>query len=259
MLPVIQVGPLVLQTPFLILIAGIWLGLTASERYARRQAYDANRLSDLILVGLAAGLLGARLSYAALQPAAFSGNLLSILSPTPTMLDPLGGLVVGILAAVIYAQRKQMALWQTLDALTPGLAVFFIALGVAHLASGEAFGAKTSLPWGIYLWGEVRHPAQIYEILGATANVVVAHRLHAAKHRPAGVFFLGWAALTALMRIFLEAFRGDSLMWPGGLRPAQIGAWSILAIVLILLGKRWQEAPTPSTPETAVTDSRVER
>lgn len=258
MLPVIQVGPLVLQTPSLILIAGIWLGLTASERYARRQAYDANRLSDLVLVGLVAGLLGARLSYAALQPAAFAGNLLSVLSPTPTMLDPLGGLVAGILAAVIYAQSKQMPLWQTLDALTPGLAVFFIALGVAHLASGEAFGAKTSLPWGIYLWGEARHPAQIYEILGATVSAVVVYRLHAAKHRPAGVFFLGWTALTALMRIFLEAFRGDSLMWPGDLRPAQIGAWLILAVVLINLGKRWQETPTPSTPETAAIDSQVE-
>lgn len=257
MLPVIQVGPLVLQTPFLILIAGIWLGLTASERDARRQAYDSNRLSDLVLVGLVAGLLGARLSYAALQPAAFAGNFLSVLSPTPTMLDPLGGMAVGILAAVIYAQSKQMPLWQTLDALTPGLAVFFIALGVAHLASGEAFGAMTSLPWGIYQWGEARHPAQVYEILGATIIAVVAYRLHAATHRPAGVFFLGWAALTALLRIFLEAFRGDSLMWPGGLRPAQIGAWSILAVALIVLGKRWQEAPTPITPETTAIDSQV--
>ena len=258
MLPVIQIGPVVLQTPFLILIMGVWLGLTASERYARRQAYDANRLSDLVLIGLVAGLLGARLSYVALQPAAFDGNLLSILSPTPTMLDPLGGMVVGILTAVIYAQRKKLPLWQTLDALTPGLAVFFIALGIAHLASGEAFGAKTNLPWGINLWGETRHPAQIYEILGATASLVVVYRLHAAKHGPAGVFFLGWAALTAFTRIFLEAFRGDSLMWPGGLRPAQVGAWLVLAIVLILLGKRWQEVQTPGTPETASIDSRVE-
>ncbi|MFA5837083.1 MAG: prolipoprotein diacylglyceryl transferase family protein [Bellilinea sp.] len=257
MLPVIQIGPLVLQTPFLILIVGVWLGLTTSERYARHQAYDANHLSDLVLVGLVAGLLGARLSYAALQPAAFSGNLLSILSPTPTMLDPLGGLVVGILAAVIYAQRKQLPLWQTLDALTPGLAVFFIALGVANLASGEAFGATTNLPWGINLWGETRHPAQIYEILGATASAVVVYRLQLAKHWPAGVFFLGWTASTALMRVFLETFRGGSLMWPGGLRPAQIGAWLILAVVLIILGKRWQAVPAPTAPDTATIDPQV--
>jgi len=257
MLPVIQVGPLVLQTPFLILIMGVWLGLAASERYARRHAYDANRLSDLVLVGLVAGLLGARLSYAAIQPAAFASNLLSILSPTPTMLDPLGGMVVGILASVIYAQRKKLPLWQTLDALTPGLAVFFIALGVAHLASGEAFGAMTNLPWGINLWGETRHPAQIYEILGATASAMVVYRLQAAKHGPAGVFFLGWTALTAFMRIFLEAFRGDSLMWPGGLRPAQIGAWLILAVVLIILGRRWREVQTPPAPDAATNDSQV--
>ena len=257
MLPVIQIGPLVLQTPFLILIVGIWLGLTASERFARRHDFDTNRLSDLVLVSLVAGLLGARLSYAAIQPAAFAGNLLSILSPTPTMLDPLGGLVIGVLAAIIYAQRKQLPLWQTLDALTPGLAVFFIALGFVHLASGEAFGATTNLPWGIHLWGETRHPAQIYEILGATASAVVVYRMLVTKHWLAGVFFLGWAAATALMRVFLEAFRGDSLMWPAGLRPAQIGAWLILAVVLIILGRRWQEVPTRVTPETATIDPQV--
>jgi prolipoprotein diacylglyceryltransferase len=254
MLPVLPLGPFVLQTPFLILIAGVWLGLTASERYAHRHVYDANRLSNLALASLVAGLLGARLSFVAGHPAAFTGNLLSILSPTPTMLDPLGGLFVGILAAVIYAQRKKLPLWQTLDVLTPGLAVFFIALGVAHLASGEAFGAKTSLPWGINLWGETRHPSQIYEILAASAIAVVLYRLQATIRWPAGVCFLVWTALTAFMRIFLEAFRGDSLIWPGGLRPAQIVAWLILAAALTLLGKRWPEVPPVVPPVSAPTE-----
>jgi len=254
MLPVLQLGPLVLQTPFLILIAGVWLGMTASERYARRRAYDTNRLSDLVLVGLVAGLLGARLSFVAGHPAAFTGNLLSILSPTPTMLDPLGGLFVGILAAVIYAQRKKLPLWQTLDVLTPGLAVFLIALGVAHLTSGEAFGAKTSLPWGINLWGETRHPSQIYEILAASAIAVALYRLQATIRWPAGVYFLGWTALTAFMRIFLEAFRGDSLLWSGGLRPAQIVAWFILAAALTFLGKRCREVPLAVPLDSAPTE-----
>jgi prolipoprotein diacylglyceryltransferase len=41
--------------------------------------------------------------------------------------------------------------------------------------------------------------------------------------------FLAFIALTAGSRLFLEAFRGDSVVIIGGLRSAQIAAWLVLA------------------------------
>jgi prolipoprotein diacylglyceryltransferase len=51
---------------------------------------------------------------------------------------------------------------------------------------------------------------------------------------PPGILFLNFSALTAGARLFLEAFRGDSALMFGGLRLAQVIAWIVLALVLII-------------------------
>ncbi|HZW04475.1 MAG TPA: prolipoprotein diacylglyceryl transferase family protein, partial [Anaerolineaceae bacterium] len=158
MLPVLNVGPLVVQTGGLILLLGVWLGLTTGEKAAPRFGVDPTRLYNLALIALVAGVLGARLAFAARHPQAFSGNPLAVLSPTPTMFDLGGGVLVGLIAGLIYGQRQRLRLWSTLDALTPAFAVFALAFGVMQLATGNGFGSPTNLPWGIELWGAVRHP-----------------------------------------------------------------------------------------------------
>lgn len=243
MLPVLQVGPLAIQVPGLVLLLGLWLGLNLAERHASKRGIDPNILNNLVLIGLLAGVLGARLVYAARYPAAFAASPFSLFSLNPGLLDPLGGAVVGMIAALIYANRKQLGLLPTLDALTPLLAVMAVAMGFAHLAAGNAFGRPTGLPWGIELWGEVRHPAQIYETLAAIALLVI---FWPARQRystwKAGMYFLTFTASSAAVRIFLESFRGDSALTDYGLRVAQLFAWAILAISLFAVHKI-QQAP----------------
>lgn len=238
MLPILHIGPLTLQTSGLIVILGLWAALTVIERFAKKNLQDASTISNLTFLALAAGLIGARLSYAGANIKAFSGTLGSLFSLTPTMLDPLGGLAVGLITALIYGQRKKLALWPTLDTLTPGIAIFLIFTGLADLASGRGFGVPTSLPWGIELWGETRHPTQIYAALSALAAVLLIYVQQRRGASLSGVIFLSWLAFTAFMRILLEPLRADSVIWAGGLRAAQLAGWAILAIAMILLGQR---------------------
>lgn len=231
MFPVLQVGPLALRTPVLFLLAGVFLGLSLAERHAARRGVDPARLYPLVLVVLLAGVLGARLSYAAGQAAAFRSAPLSLLSLDSGLLDPWGGLAAGLLAALVYGQRKRLPFWSTLDALTPALAVSAIAVGLAHLAAGSAFGAPVSLPWSVLLWGVRRHPSQVYEILSALAILGLLWPRFRREARP-GELFLLFIAISAGARLFLETFRGDSLPVFGGMRLAQIVAWLVLAAAL---------------------------
>lgn len=251
MLPVVQIGPLVLQTPGLILILGVWLGMIAIERFAKKNQRDVNHLSNLVLWMLAAGILGARLSYAAANAPAFAGNWKSLFSLTPTMLDPFGGFMVSIITGLIYGQKAKLNPWTTLDDLTPGLAVMMVFIGLSNLASGRGYGIPSDLPWSVKLWGESRHPAQIYAILFALGLGVVYYLQQKRTPWPAGVLFLTWLSLTALARILLEPFIANSTTLTGGLRSAQVAALLILAGALILLGKRLNQPLTNGAAPTA--------
>ncbi len=167
MLPILNVGPLALQFPGLVLLLGIWLGLSLSERYAARFQSQANILYNLALGSLLGALIGARLVYAVRFSEIFLADPASLISLNPGLLDASGAVAGGLLFALVYGQRNHLSFWHTLDALTPALAVFAIAWHLANLASGSGFGAPSQLPWSIDLWGAARHPVQIYEALAA--------------------------------------------------------------------------------------------
>jgi phosphatidylglycerol---prolipoprotein diacylglyceryl transferase len=113
----------------------------------------------------------------------------------------------------------------------------------------------TQVPWGIELWGAVRHPTQIYAILAAISiALIVWPRKSKGDHkglRQPGVLFLTFLALTATARIFIETFHGDSVLLPGSVRALQVFAWFVLAVSLWLLGKRLS---APNTAKTLYTE-----
>ena len=231
MLPYINIFGAAIAFSPLIILMGIWVGISMAEKHAPRHNLSPDVLYNLIFIGLVAYVLGGRLGYAAQNPSAFAEDLLSLFSRNFGLFDPISGAVVGLIAVVIYGQRKQLDLWQTLDALTPALAVLMIASPLANLASGNGFGAPSSLPWAIRLWGEFRHPVQIYEAIGAA---VILWAILPAIRKPTrnGMNFLTFTAYTALARLFFEGFRGSSPVTVLGLRTVQLAAWVILALAL---------------------------
>ncbi len=229
MFPILQIGPLALQTPGLMYLLGLWFGLSLAERFAPKRGISADALYNLVFTGLIAGIIGARLGYVLQYPNAFLTAPLSLVSLNPGLLDPFSGFAAALIASLVYGARKKLEVWNTLDALTPFFAVFMIGVALANAASGAAFGMETSLPWGIELWGAKRHPAQFYELGGAILILLALGPRSKDSSAPAGTLFLIFIALTAGFRLFFEAFRGDSALILGGIRAAQVIAWLVLA------------------------------
>jgi len=238
MMPILQLGPLALPLPPLITLAGIWVGLTFSERYASRQGLAAEQVFNLALMALISGVIGARLAYFARNPIALAAEPLALLSRDLGLFDPAGGLLIGGISAIIYAQWRKIPVWPLLDALTPALAVISVAISLSHLAAGKPYGIEAELPWSIELWGARRHPYPIYEAITSLATLWVTWpgRRLPSPQLP-GTNFLRFLSLSAFFHLFLEALRGDSPLLPGGLRAIQVGAWFVLALSLYLQGK----------------------
>lgn len=242
MLPTISIGPLFLQTPGLALLAGVWVSLNLIEKRAKELSLNVEVISALVFYSLVVGIIGSRLAYAAQFPDVYWENPLSIFALNTTTLAPLEGFVIGLVLAFVFGQRKELALRPTLDALTPGLSDFMVAWGVSHGLSGDAFGAASDVPWAITLWGKARHPVQIYETLLALGVFILVWK-YSLKIPGAGINFLYFLSLSALSRLFLEAFRGDSLMWLGRFRAAQVVSLLIVLISLWLM-RAWVSSET---------------
>ena len=238
MFPYLRLGPFLLQLPLLALLVGLWIGLTFIEREAARLNSNKEKISSLVFYGLIGGIAAARIAYAAQYASVYLSNPFSLLSLNTNTLLPEAGLLFGILIAVIYAYRQKLPFRKTLDALAPGLAFFMIMIGVSHLLSGNAYGAPTRVPWAVYLWSDYRQPTQIYEIFFALVifTIILPHIIPATAP---GLRFVQFIALSAIARVFVEAFRGDSAILFDGYRTAQVVGLAILVVCLALL-RNWE-------------------
>lgn len=221
----------------ILLIAALWIGLALAERRSERHGISKDALNSLTFYSILAYVIGGRVLYALANLSAFASSPLSLFSPNADLFDPIGALISAVLFGLIYGKRQNLSFWGTLDALTPIFAILAIGIALAHLAAGTAYGGPTGLPWRIELWNATRHPTQIYELI---ASLIILGLIWFQKSdSPSGILFLNFAALTAGARLFLEAFRGDSILVLGGFRVAQIVAWMVLALVM-LMGERIQ-------------------
>jgi phosphatidylglycerol---prolipoprotein diacylglyceryl transferase len=244
MFPVLHIGPAAINTSSLLLILGIFFGLNLSEHFTRQRGENPDALTNLVLLTGLAGLGTARLTYAVAHLALFQNNLTGLVSLDPSLLNPWGGFAGASIAALIYGQRKHIRFCTTLDRLTPFLAVIAVFIGLAHFASGQAFGSPTSLPWAIDMWGAKRHPSQIYETSGAIAIFLLLWKQYR-TNRVSGTLFLKFFALTSGLVVFLSAFRGDGRLILGTFRQEQLLALVFLGVALLIL--EIESSPRKST------------
>ena len=233
MFPYFRLGSWLIQMPFLALLVGLWGGMILLEHETKRMKLNPSMVANLVIYSTVAGIIGARLGYALQFRALYASKPLSLLALSPTTLSPSMGFLVGLITFWILIDHQNLPVRPVLDALAPGLALFMVFLGVAHILSGDAYGAPTRVPWAIRLWNEYRHPSQFYETFTALIIFLVILKRFP-KPDGAGLNFGLTIALTAASRVFLETFRGDSVFWPAGFRAAQV-----IALVLMAVGFYW--------------------
>ena len=217
---------------YILLVVALWIGLTFAEKRCERHDISKEQLNSLTFYSLFGFIIGGRVLFALGNLSAFSQSPLSIFSPNPDLFDPAGGALSAFLIGFVYGNRQKLAFWAALDAITPIAATILAGLSLAHLAAGTSFGSPTDLPWGMDLWNATRHPTQIYEFF---ASFLILGWVFLPKPDSAsGILFLHFTALTSGSRLFLEAFHGDSTLIFGEFRLAQIVAWGLLAVTLLL-------------------------
>jgi phosphatidylglycerol:prolipoprotein diacylglycerol transferase len=245
MSPYLSIFGFSLQSYPLLLLLAVWAGLWLSARQARRLGLDGDHIYNMGFYALLATLLGARLAYVLGHWSAYGGALLSALSPTTTAFSWPEGAVVGGLVTIIYWLRYRLPVGITLDAIAPGLTLALSLERLGAFLDGRNFGEPTTLPWGVSMWGEVRHPVQVYEMVALL--VILGILWWRRERRPFdGYSFVLFVALYAGSRLFLEAFRAGAPLMSGGLRAVQVGALGVmLGAVWYLYRRQFADVPGP--------------
>lgn len=241
MFPVIDLGPFAIQAPGLILILSLLIGTWLTGKLAASLGTNGEVIENGFLIALIAGILSARIGFHLQNPSVFLENPLSLLSLTPTMLNPNFGVLVAVLAAFITAQKNHLPLWPTLDTLTPLILLVFMGVHLANFASGDAFGLPTSLPWGVRLWGQVRHPVQLYALfLGLVVFIWLSIKtrwLAVTGYLQSGTLTLVVIAALSGITLFTRAFVAEKTTL-GRFDILQLGGFILLALTLWLIYRK---------------------
>jgi len=231
---VLNLGPLSIPLPEFILLIGFWAGSALSERRAKLYYLDPNVLEPLLWTSLGLGLIGARLSFIARYPYAFKGQLRSIISLNPGLLDPVGGFLIAAFAGYIIITRRNLLLWTVLDSLTPFFGIMAAAVHLSRFASGNGYGSLSTLPWAVNLWGSNRHPVQLYLCGAAILTLIGVMQISYLKQPFPGNIFLSFTMATVGYFLFLSRYQAPGKILFEGLRVNQIVSWVILCFTLLL-------------------------
>jgi phosphatidylglycerol:prolipoprotein diacylglycerol transferase len=237
----LHLGPTITVHTYGVLLAIAFLaGLWVASRQAKRAGLDANRITDMAVWVLIAGLLGAKLVLFALDWRAYLQRPLDLLWSGGVFY---GGLIGGILVAWWYARHYRLPGWQTADVLAPGV-VLGQAIGrLGCLSAGCCWGKPTQVPWAITFtdinaarqvgtpMDTPLHPSQLYESFAAFLIFLLLLWL-APRKRFHGQVTLVYVALYSAVRFALEFLRGDADRgtWLGGL----VSTSQIIALVCLL-------------------------
>ena len=234
----IQLGPLLLTWHGLFSLLGILATVRIGQILLRADGIAPERVYDMAIWIVIAGLLGARLLYVWENYQQFVGAWQKIIYLNEGGISQWGGIFGGLLGAYLWCRRSRIDYRKVLDAVGPVTALGFAIGRVGDIINGEHHAIATNLPWGVEYVnartlgqpGRVVHPEVAYELiwnLAVFATAMLTYRWFK-RRLPLGVTGLIWLSAFAAGRFALSFLREDSLIF--GLRQAQ---WASLLMILV--------------------------
>lgn len=217
---------------------GMILAMVVVIKRANSYGIDPNKVLDIIIIAIPAGVIGARLYYVLFNWDFYQGDLYKIINIRGGGLAIHRGLIVGILAAVLLCLLWRIRILPALDLGMPGVAIAQAVGRWGNYFNKEAYGTPTDLPWAIIIEGQRVHPTFLYESLWNLGLFLFLIWFEKRKKYDGQVFLL-YVMLYSIARFFIEGLRIDSLMF-GPIRVAQgISAVAfVISLIILLLNKK---------------------
>ena len=257
----------------IVIVTGMMIAIWIAQREAKRTGQNPEQYLDLAMIGIAAGILGARIYYVIFAWDYYKDDLLSIFNIRQGGLAIYGGIIGACIAVVIYSRKKKQNFSLLMDTASMSIVFGQIMGRWGNFFNREAFGDYTNNLFAMQLpvsavraneitqkmWDHVVtvngveyiqvHPTFLYESLW---NVGVLLFLFWFRKRKKfnGEVFLMYLIGYGLGRIWIEGLRTDQLLLPVvGLPVSQLLSGCLVVGCTILVV--WKRKKLSSGGETA--------
>ena len=204
----------------ILIAAGMILAVLISYKRAPKFGIDRERLIDLAIFCLPAGVIGARLWYVLFNWEFYRGDFMKIINIKQGGLAFHGGLILAVLVAVLLCRKWSVSVWDLTDLTIPVIALAQSIRRWGNYINQEAYGRVTDLPWAIEVNGQMVHPTFLYESVWCFLMFLFLMKL-SPNRKFAGQITLLYGILYSVERFFVESLRTDSLYFMG-FRTAQL-------------------------------------
>lgn len=261
----------------IVIMLGVLLASYIAYREARRRGEDPDHVWQLFPWVLVAGILGARLGWVISEANAFQfKDFWQIFAISEGGLSIQGALIGGVLAVVIYCLRYHLSFFKWADIIVPGVAVAQALGRWGNFFNQEAFGAPTTLPWGIPIDVQRQiavagpnpgftpspdlrfHPTFAYEMIWDLLNFAILMWLGRQRRFKLLEGDLLWIYLIiySVGRAFIEQIRVDSAT-VSGFKTPQLVAIATILLALLAIAIRHRPGTTARVSQQTVVPSVV--
>lgn len=249
--------PIAITSYAVLVDLGIAVGLVLIAFEARRADFPLERLIDLALIAVVAGVVGARLYYVVGKWDAYAADPLRVLDFGEGGLVYHGALLAGLLATYAYTRWQGLSFLQVCDFIAPALALGESIARVGCLLNGCCYGAVTDSILGVYLpnyggeWA-ARFPTPVIQGLTTLVIFFVLWGLRRRVPFP-GFLFLLYLVLYSGTRFFIEFTRDRGpLITTFGVDTAQLVSVLLVVVGLGAMAILWRrQGAGPGEPASA--------
>lgn len=238
----LEFGFIKIFTYGLLVATGFFTAILFAAHLGKKEGIDPQKIIDLCFYILISSLLGARILYIIVEYDYFLDHPIEIFKFWKGGLVYYGGLILGVVVALIYMRKNQMPVWPVADIMAPSIAIGQAIGRWGCFFAGCCYGVKTDVPWAITFTdpnslaplGIPLHPTQIYLSINALVIFLILVWLGKRKSFD-GQIIWAYGILYSIGRFIIEYYRGDDRGYAGIFSTSQFIGIFILAVSLAML------------------------
>lgn len=217
---------------------GVLLCIVMGMRRAKKNGLSEDAVIDIAIFGLIAGFLGAKILYVIVEWKQLLADPLSVLGSEGFVVY--GGIIAGVLAAIIYCKRKKLVFLEYFDLCSASIA---LAQGFGRIGcflAGCCYGRETTSSLGVIFpegglapAGVKVLPTQLFSSAGdfGIMFVLLWHYHHRKRVGDTGFLYM---LLYGIGRFGIEFLRNDNRGEVGIFSTSQFISLFIIAAAILL-------------------------